>query len=364
MSIRKYWLLISLGIIVLINFGSLLLSPSSPKTNLENRQLVTSLKSPKSFRSLPMWFAEYLTPYLRDTFLFREAAIKIHRRVKNLIRDEPNYEVWTGSDGWLFLGSPLVSGRTGSNGDPYSDMLGYQSNHHAEVEFFRVRKLAEICTLSNAKLIVMYPPNKETIYSNHLLTKISSETSALDRLEAKLSTLPITVIPVKRMLLTAKSSNNIRNLYYTKDSHWNFYGASLIFLCLVDKISTSSDCILRKPVFTIRRTGDRVSDLAFMTRSYVTEPDFSLEFHQSHTHQIVVDHYGKVANCNTATVTRPKVLVFRDSFFWALEPFFMHTDVDMITQYSHWTLEEMAQRITAEKPDVVVFEKVERHIGS
>jgi hypothetical protein len=40
----------------------------------------------------------------------------------------------------------------------------------------------------------------------------------------------------------------------------------------------------------------------------------------------------------------------------------MHSNVDMVTHHSNWDFIEIERQITIEKPDVVIFEKVERYI--
>ena len=334
----------------------------SPKSILENRQLAVRLQLPKSILRSPMWFKESLAPFIQDTFLFREASIRYNRGLKLAIGDEPNNDVWTGKNGWLYLVSPLVAARKGPYGDPYSDMFGDKSKLDAATEFARITRLVDICKKSSSKLIVLYPPNKETIYPEFLPSQPPSKTSALDDLEAKLTTLPVSVIRVKRGLLTTKSNNRNTNLYYQFDTHWNYFGAIPTALKLMNEISILSGQYVKKPVFTTEESGTRVSDLAVMNRSLSKEPEFIVKFQGSHGHAII-EHYGKVQACGPVSGVRPKVLVFRDSFFSALEPFFMHTNIDMVTHHSNWDFIEIERQITVEKPDVVIFEKVERYIG-
>lgn len=362
MAIRKHWLLFSLIIVVLINFVGMFIVQRSPKSILENRQLAIRLQLPKSILQLPMWFKESLTPFIHDTFVFREASIKANRAIKLAVGDEPNNDVWTGKNGWLYLASPLVVARKGPYGDPYSDMFGSKSYTNASVEFARIARLVDICQNSRSKLIVLYPPNKETIYPEFLPTRPPRKITALDDLEAMLTKLPISVIGVKRGLLTAKSNIRNMNLYYQFDTHWNYFGATPTALSLMDEISKLSGKHVIKPVFTTEKSGARVSDLAVMNRSLSEEPEFIVKFQASHGHAIM-DHYGKVIACGPVSGVRPKVLVFRDSFFSAIEPFFMHSNIDMVTHHSNWDFIDIERQITVEKPDVVIFEKVERYIG-
>lgn len=362
MAIRNYWLLFSLGIVVLVNFAGMLIVRRSPKSILENRQLTVRLQSPKSLLRSPMWLKESLAPFLQDTFLYREASIKLNRGIKLAVRDEPNNDVWTGKKGWLYLASPLVAARVGPYGDPYSDMFGDKSKHDAAIEFARITRLVDICKKSGSKLIVLYPPNKETIYPEFLATQPPSKKSALDELEAKLTTLPVQVIRVKSGLLTAKSDNGNTNLFYQFDTHWNYYGASLIAVNLIDLISELSGFHVHQPVFTIEQSGLRISDLAVMNQSLSSEPEYIVKFRGSHGHKFI-DRYGKVPDCIQRSRKSPKVLVFRDSFFAFLQPYFMHSNVDMTTCRNGLSFEDIELKINAEKPNVVIFERLERFIG-
>jgi hypothetical protein len=362
MEIRKYWLLTSLGFIVLVNVVGMFIVQRSPKSILENRQLAVRLQLPKSILRSPMWFKESLAPFIQDTFLFREASIRGNRGLKLAIGDEPNNDVWTGRNGWLYLASPLVAARKGPYGDPYSDMFGDKSKLDATVEFERITRLSDICKKSSSKLIVLYPPNKETIYPEFLSTQPPIKISALDQLEAKLTTLPISVVDVKHRLLSMKVRNKDNYLFYQQDTHWNYYGAIPTALNLIDVISKVTGCNVAPPICSIEQSGERVSDLAVMNRSLDRESEFIVNFKGSHAHTIV-DQYGKIPTCMTHGISKLKVLAFRDSFFSALEPVFRHLNVELVTCRSNWDYAEIEHRITVEKPDVVIFEKVERYIG-
>jgi hypothetical protein len=309
-----------------------------------------------------MWFKESLAPFIQDTFLFREASIRGNRGLKLAIGDEPNNDVWTGKNGWLYLASPLAAARKGPYGDPYSDMFADKSKLDAAIEFERITRLVDICEKTSSKLIVLYPPNKETIYPEFLATQPPGKLSALDQLEVKLTTLPISVIGVKRRLLSMKLSKYDHNLYYQQDTHWNYYGAIPTALNLIDVISKVTGCHVEPPVFTIEKSGLRVSDLAVMNRSLSKEPEFMVKFSKSHSH-IIFEHLGEVHPCIQTDANKIKVLVFRDSFFSALEPIFMHSNVELVTYRSNWNFAEIESLITTEIPDVVIFEKVERFIG-
>jgi hypothetical protein len=57
----------------------------------------------------------------------------------------------------------------------------------------------------------------------------------------------------------------------------------------------------------------------------------------------------------------PKVLVFRDSFAWPLIPFMAESFQSSVFV---WTSEFLPELIEREKPDLVIYEYVERYVNS
>jgi hypothetical protein len=363
MAIRKYWLLIAFTAIVVLNLVNLLSTNQSSEL-LASKQKFTGLQPPKDVFRAPMWLKEHLTPYIADNFVGRQLAIFVKRRTKLMVGDEPNFHVLTGKKEWLFLGSPLVAVRD-AYGDSYSDMLGFNSTVQSEVEAARVQKLARICKQNNARLIVIYPPNKNTMYAEFLPSKERTSLTALTSLEQSLAAIPVSVIYAKSLLEDAKHKSKDQYLYYPQDSHWNYHGASIVALNLIDKVSRLTGVDLVKPEFEIVKGGSRVSDLSRMNDSYEEEPDYKVVFGHGHQHS-VTDHtgtYGKLLTCVHRDMTRVKIVVFRDSFFSALEPFLMHTNVNLVSEFGSWEFDKMTALISEEQPDVVVFERIERLIG-
>jgi alginate O-acetyltransferase complex protein AlgJ len=365
MALRKHWLLVVFGLTVLSNFISLLYVRVAPLSVLENGQLVTSLRPPSTIVRSPLWFKESLSPYIQDTAFFRETAIKLHCRIKLLLGDEPNSDVYMGKQGWLYLGSPLVSGRRGRFGDPYSTMLGNNSFDKSNTELERISKLSGICERAKTRLIILLPPNKESIYREYLPVPVKVSKTSLDMLEVKFNDEHATLLPAKSLLLESKARFSSTKLYYKRDSHWNFFGASSVASRLIDEITRISGRVVKKPKFSIIETGVRISDLSKMNQSREPEVEYGVKFDDGHVHQ-AGDHfgtYGVLQNCTNMLPNSVKILVFRDSFFTAIEPFFMHSNVKVVSTKCSWNFDAIRRSITVEQPDVVIFEKIERNIG-
>lgn len=126
-----------------------------------------------------------------------------------------NYTV-LGRDNWLFYtGDDSIACYKGTNLLPEGTLASYAE---------KVNRLQEICGSKNVRLVLMFMPNKEQIYSRYMPSyAVSTEYRRIDRLTDYLR--EHTAVPVvypKEALLAASA---VRQTYYKYDTHWNYFGA-------------------------------------------------------------------------------------------------------------------------------------------
>lgn len=129
-------------------------------------------------------------------------------------------QVLQGSDGWLFYKST-------TDGDSIADYTGANSYTEEEMESIRdaLLRLKEQLRQKKQMLIVIMPPNKESVYAEYMPDQyVQAQQTRTDQLTAYLQESGIRVINPKETLL---DQHDRYQLYYRYDTHWNLLGAYL-----------------------------------------------------------------------------------------------------------------------------------------
>ncbi|MCQ2579465.1 MAG: hypothetical protein MJ159_02050, partial [Treponemataceae bacterium] len=154
-------------------------------------------------------------------------------------------------------------------------------------------------------------------------------------------------------------------LYYETDTHWNPLGAYYTFQIIEDKLKeTFPEISFPETVYDINveysyDKGDIIPmlgiDNAFCTRPELNPKGMTFE-----------DCYESIESRNRFNHTKnkissdlPKAIIFGDSFLDAIEPYLAATFSDAQFLKTHFS-DEQKDFILKNKPDFIIFEKVER----
>ncbi len=167
-------------------------------------------------------------------------------------------------------------------------------------------------------------------------------------------------------------------LYFKNDSHWNQFGAFLVFQNMFEKISTwfpdeNFDTDFK---FTEDETGkggntghggDLVKMLMLpnLTETYPQLAPFKpcgafVGFPYELTN--VVQSPGRESFVRSCPTKKLRAIVFRDSFFVPLELFLSENFKEIIYLWKGYDRKNIEEIMTIFKPDIVIEEIVERHI--
>ena len=221
----------------------------------------------------------------------------------------------------------------------------------------------------NIKYYIITPPNKERIYPEFMpdaYFKVNNY--GHNRLDfykeyIKANTKAIIIDPTDSLYEAKK----YKDVYYSTDTHWNLYGGFIGYHCFMNELI--KDFPMVKPVpekdFIISEQfiseGDLASMLAlqniYRRKEYAfTFIDTNKKLLPSSPSEIVL----RYTNNKTVDSSNLKLVMFRDSYSNYLIPFFnLH-----FKQATYiWNYEFMSEVIDQEKPDVVVFESLERFMA-
>ncbi len=199
-----------------------------------------------------------------------------------------------------------------------------------------------------AEFVFMVAPNKATIYPEYMpdyLYQTDAERN-IDMLHEALAEAGVNYIDIKSLLLDAKPQG--LNYYY-RDSHWNNYGAMLVYNEMAEYMGSAQ---YDPSTHTIQN--DYIGDLnnfIFPGVSYF-EPRIIYSIGSSYSTIRTPDSFVKKTESEANDIT---VLFYHDSFGRSLQPI-LSSSVGQLTMSSNFDF------VSDEKPAIVFMEIVERNI--
>ncbi|HRQ23279.1 MAG TPA: hypothetical protein PLF42_07610, partial [Anaerolineales bacterium] len=193
---------------------------------------------------------------IADSFYPRERLVTWTTNLRLTIGDRVFPRVLAGDDGWLvFIGE--------------GDLDDYQKVElftQSELESFQASldALADDYAKRGITLIVIVPPNKNTIYPERVPQEIPviGKRSKFDQLTAHLKKNGNQqIIDLRPALRKAKAE---RQIYYATDTHWNDYGAYIAYSAILKELNKSHPNLAPRPIsdFNVINREPHTLDLA------------------------------------------------------------------------------------------------------
>lgn len=280
------------------------------------------------------------------------------------IGDRVYPKVIVGEDGWLIHTGEL-SIADYQNTTPYSQK---------ELESIcqKINRLYIELEERGIVMLIVIAPNKNTIYHEYVPDEIPvlGEQSRLDQIVECMDVYDgkPQLLDLRPALLHAKEE---RQIYHKTDSHWNSYGAFVAYQQIISTINLSTPTF--EPYSKLDVTEDIIYDARLdMTRLIGTTrfgEDFvrlNLKNEQALLRSVdIKDNNGDIKrlyfSSNYSVDKLPSVLVFYDSFFINVLPYFKEHFREG-TYVHHYTPMSNLDWIEEKKPDIVVFEFTERSL--
>ena len=291
---------------------------------------------------------------IESTFWGRDEVIRAYQSIRLLAGDRVYEKSILSEDNWLIYtgGTSIVDFQ---NSSPFT-------GEQLQIIYTNLDKLQTYLKSKGITLLVVIPPNKNTIYPEYVPDEIPviGEISHLDQvLSYQQEHNGVELLDLRPVLLEAKKE---RQVYYATDSHWNSYGAFLayqeIVLALKDKFPNINPYNLNDfNQETIVRRGD-ISDIS---RLSIDEETVKL--------QLKTDYQANVTNLEmepqdiyvNTDETFPDILIYHDSFAIGLKPFLpLNFHKSEFLNTNTFALDPLY--MSTEHPDVVIVEVTERNL--
>ncbi|MBV6452101.1 MAG: hypothetical protein MHPDNHAH_02854 [Anaerolineales bacterium] len=303
-----------------------------------------------------------LDPYaIEDSFYLRGRLVTLVSNLRLAIGDRVFPKVVVGDNGWLVY---IAEG----------DIEDYQ-----KVELFTEEELNQfqqnLDSLSvryaeqGITLLIVIPPNKNTIYPERVPSQIPviGSESKLDQLVNYLrANGRQQVIDLRSALLAAKEE---RQMYYATDTHWNDYGAYIAYSALMAEVSEkfpAAEAHLPSDFEPVVSEPDAL-DLASVIGATTLDESkiqFAPLFDLSANYKTVNLGGRKLMFSYNPDSSLPDLVLYYDSFFFNVIPILgehFHSGL-YVQNYSGsglWNLSWVDER----QPDVVIIEFAERYLS-
>ena len=311
---------------------------------------------------LSISYLERVSDFFNDNHGFRNALVFLGSKVMIGIGiSSTHHSVIVGEDGWLFF----TDDQSDRGRATMKDFRGRQGFTLDEIAAIRrnFEKIGHAFSRCGIPFVLWLIPNKQTIYGEHLIgfrearggKRLDQFVDALHGIEG------LQVVDARQSLLAAKTSIAGHDLYLRTDTHWNGLGAFVAYRSLMAEL---------KQVLTLQKLED--ADLANydIRSSPFSGGDLAanmLNERWRFTDRSVdlLPRFTRLASkVSASSWTNPAVaksiVIYGDSFSFGAVPYIQehfgrgHLIIDYAVD---------GEVVGKLRPDVVIEEIVERHIG-
>ena len=301
--------------------------------------------------------------YYKENFGGKNSFLKLHNAIQyHLLQNSPlQNSVVFGEDGWLFLGnkySNIINENIGLDTFSKNDLERIGSN---------IQHRKEYLDQHGIKYYICAAPNKHTVYNDYLPSHLRNRSiTKLEQLKRFLEKKEIDLIDLKDYF---HQYDSLR-LFHKTNTHWNDVGAFLGYKRLLSSIQKDFGDLKSFELddFRIDTLIKQREDLTNMIKIDIEEKHIvlkskerfqSIELEKQLT---VPDNYFRHPDhyeYRYQGIGNLKVLVFRDSFFSGMKQFMKEYFGEIVFVWHHDFNKEI---IETEKPDIVIYEIIERDI--
>jgi len=302
----------------------------------------------------------------RDAYVGRDVLLNLNKSLKEnvfnsqLIRDR----AINTNNGWYVVGDAFSNALSESKG-----LLVFSPNELNELKtMLNQRKLW--LDQQGIKFYISIAPNKLTTYDTLIPISKNNRLKKMQQLDSLCQQLGIPFINLGQDF---DKYPNLR-LFHKTDTHWNDQGAFVAYNTVINRFKKDfpnkkfKDFKIEELQKTITRTlqGDLTKMLKIDTKEEFIHLKLDTTFAKhlkEKKHQIPENYWKKEVEHYELRYTNDKqtkkILVFRDSFWGYCNPFFIENFNETLLIWDYVFDKELVKK---EKPDIILYELVERNI--
>lgn len=344
-------------------FLPLVLTHNRKESLTEKRKLADFPKLEWSKKALTK-FPSQFELFFNDHFGLRDQLTQVYSLYSILLKSSSNPKVLIGLENWLFYVNP-------AEGNSLED---YRRNDPLTLEELRSWKVGleekhAWLKQQGIPYLFIVIPDKYSIYPEYMpkhIRQVGKQTR-LDQLVDYMKNSEVPVLDLRPALLEAKQQGQ---LFYKTDTHWNDFGAAIAqyeILQAIQKFYPNFDPInysWQDFKLTEYNSGDiaNMLNISYFLKEMVPELHKPLPICDKHIVEKHPEDQMKATFFTDCRTDAPRALIFRDSFFIALQPYISQhlaktvyvwewPDLNLIKKYQQYN-----------QPNVVIEARVERHL--
>lgn len=337
-----------------------LLSPfCSVKTDFakqENRN-ITPFPSKFKYKRFPMQLEEYYN----DRIPFRYWLLPLAKDVgKQLFPSHSTLSI-VGRNGFLFYTNPQ------SRECPFLQYIGKYSSpitqHDRKLILGYIRAAQDHARKNHAQFLAVIAPNKIDIYPDMLPEKRKFKQQGFlieDLVSMAQRSRPQVELLYLKSVLTHYRNLMTCPLYFAQDTHWNYAGAYCAFKAILERLNApwpESWPLPEKAIPDLSQNRLNANDMLRRAPSSVARVKES-DCRIAVPHMVCRQLPNTLVTENPHAFDQREVLVFRDSFFIALFPYF--SAYFRKVHYHHGEYD--AALVEKLNPQLVIFERIARSV--
>ena len=341
-----------------------ILSSNKEWSDMEKRELASFPEAPKDFKTL-LQFPKKFEDYYNDHFGLREVLIdRYHREMRKRFGQSSVPNVVTGKEGWYFYTANRLL-------DDFRGLVPLTEQQLISWKEDLVHK-RDWLAKQGIHYLFVFVPDKQTIYPEYLpdyFQKAKGTTRIEQLMEHLKQDRDVGILDLRPGLLNAKSE---RQLYQKTDTHWNEYGAFVGYKEVMHQLSQWFPKEQFKLDFYFHDTTMEhpAGDLAKMLGLHETIKEIHPLLKERHFCAQRMELNLEIENFRKMKETEPfmkgcrdanlRALVFIDSFFGSIEPFFSENFQKVVYLWQPYDQKTVERMIDYLHPHLVIEERVER----
>lgn len=298
---------------------------------------------------------------LEKSFWGRENLLRAFSEFRfGTLGDKIFTSVLVGKDSWLMFTGELS----------LDDFQNTQPLKDAHLELIRAKldTLEERLSERGIKLLVVVPPNKNTVYSEMMpdYIPVIGDKSRLDQVIAyQQEHGNVQILDLRPALLDAKEKQAV---YYSTDTHWNPYGAYIGYREILNTLRSDFPALRPHPIEEYQYvsrgassgdTGTKLGQIRIAEEQFTLKPLYKRP--TLSRWETTAKWSASILTTAQSDTTLPRLVMYRDSFAVELIPF-LSDHFERAVYVLHFQVDE--NFIYSEQPDVVIIEITERYISS
>lgn len=291
-----------------------------------------------------------LKSYYLDNFGLKDFFLKKYLKTKtNCFKENPKpNSVVKGQNGWYFLGNQYNNVINDAFGN--DDFTDEELNNITQ----NIKDINNYLSSKNIKFYLVVPPNKSSVYKEHLPYKLAQSKNKLTVLKNKLvNEINFRIIDLTDTLLISK---NKAQLFHKTDSHWNDLGAFIGYSKTMKDISKDIEVSLAsKSDFNITTKIVDNNDLTKMINTTVKNEAVVFDSKNDINPEPYLNSYHRYVNPDKSL----KIIMHRDSYADAWMKYFIESFGETFFLENYKLDKNLIEKV---KPDIIIFELIERNL--